>query len=270
MATLKRYVNLGRGQVHLRDAQAEAPSMHPPLVCLHPTPSSALFYREFQQAMAQDRRVICPDTTGFGMSYRPERVLSVAEYAADLALTLRKLDFGADGGPVDLLGFHTGAFIACELAIVEPELVRRLVLPGMPFFTGAERQAATARAAVAPDYLDDPDALAQLWANKLKLTDLGVTRDRAFEHMLQDLISAPNGWWGFKSVFSYPAEERLPLVTHPALAIADQGLFEPTVKASYLLPSCELVEAPELTAPVFLVHYERVAALSREFLNRDE
>ena len=134
MVALKRYVNLGRGQIHLRDAAAEAPSDRPTLVCLHPTPSTGLFYREFQQAMARDRRVICPDATGFGMSYRPERVLSLAEYATDLGLVLSELGFGANGGAVDLLGFHTGAFVACELAVLEPDLVRRLVLPGMPFF----------------------------------------------------------------------------------------------------------------------------------------
>lgn len=270
MASVNRYVNLGRGQIHLRDAAATWPSGRPTLVCLHPTPSTGLFYREFQQVMAKDRRVICPDATGFGMSYRPERVLSLAEYATDIALILKELGVGTDQGPVDMLGFHTGAFVACELAILEPEMVRRLVLPGMPLFTGADRDAAMERAAVEPGYLDDPNALAELWESKRQLTALGISRDRAFEHMLQDLISAPNGWWGFKSVFSYPAEQRLPLVTQPALAIADKGLFEPTVKASYLLPGCELVEAPDLTAPVFLAHYERVAALTREFLDRDE
>ena len=67
-------------------------------------------------------------------------------------------------------------------------------------------------------------------------------------------------------MFSYPAEERLPLVTQPALAIADKGLFAPTVRVSALPPHCELVEAPELTAPVFLAHYARVAELTRRFL----
>ena len=268
MTTLNRYVNLDRGQIHLRDAAAEQASGRPALVCLHPTPSSGLFFKEFQQAMARDRRVICPDATGFGMSYRPERVPALNDYATDIGLALQQLGFGGHEGPVDLLGFHTGAFVACELALLQPDLVRRLVLPGMPFFAGADREAAMARAAVVPPYLEDPAALAELWASKLELTRLGIAKERAFEHMLQDLISAPNGWWGFKSVFSYAAEERLPRVTQAALAIADKGLFEPTVQASRLIPDCELVEAPELTAPVFLVHYERVAALARAFLDR--
>ena len=126
MAILNRYVNLGRGQIHLRDAAARDNWGRPALVCLHPTPSTGLFYKEFQEVMARDRRVICPDGTGFGMSYRPERVLSLAEYATDIGLVLQELGFGGDEGPVDLLGFHTGAFVACELAVLEPQLVRRL------------------------------------------------------------------------------------------------------------------------------------------------
>lgn len=229
-----------------------------------------MFFFEFQQVMARDRRVICPDATGFGMSYRPERVLTLGEYANDLSLALGQLNIGGEHGPVDVLGFHTGAFVACELAIRQPDLIRRLVLPGMPYFTGAAREAALARAAVPPAYLDDPKALATLWAAKLELTKLGISRDRAFEHMLQDLISAPNGWWGFQSVFTYPAEERLPLVSQAALAIADKGLFEPTVAASAVIPRCELVEAPELTAPVFLAHFQRVAELTRGFLDQSD
>jgi hypothetical protein len=143
------------------------------------------------------------------------------------------------------------------------------VLPGIPFFTGAAREAAMARTAVEPAYLDDPQALGDLWAGKLEQAELGIPRDRLFEHMVQDLVSAPRGWWGFKAVFSYPAEARLPLVTQPALAIADKGLFEPTVQASASIPGCELVEAPELTAPVFLAYYERMAALTRAFLDSD-
>ena len=55
----------------------------------------------------------------------------LAGAAAD---TLEALGYGADGeGAVDVIGYHTGTFIAAELAIVRPDLVRRLVLPGIPF-----------------------------------------------------------------------------------------------------------------------------------------
>jgi hypothetical protein len=37
-----------------------------------------------------------------------------------------------------------------------------------------------------------------------------------------------------------------------------------------VIPRCELVEAPELTAPVFLAHFQRVAELTRGFLDQSD
>jgi pimeloyl-ACP methyl ester carboxylesterase len=49
----------------------------------------------------------------------------VADLAADLRLR-----------PIDLLGLQTGAAVALELAATKPELVRRLVLVGLPSADG--------------------------------------------------------------------------------------------------------------------------------------
>ena len=39
----------------------------------------------------------------------------------------------------DVMGYHTGVFIAVELAIENPNLIRKLVLPGIPFYIEPER-----------------------------------------------------------------------------------------------------------------------------------
>jgi pimeloyl-ACP methyl ester carboxylesterase len=76
-------------------------------------------------ALAQGREVILTDNAGVGLSTgaAPETVAGMAVDAASLidALGLEQ---------VDLFGFSMGGFVAQQIAVDRPELVRRLVLVG--------------------------------------------------------------------------------------------------------------------------------------------
>ena len=77
------------------------------------------------------RSVYAPDLPGCGESdpapgaAAPGAVAESADAVADLAADLRLRQ-------IDLLGIQTGAAVALELAAAKPELVRRLVLVGLP------------------------------------------------------------------------------------------------------------------------------------------
>src|SRR4029077_1399147 len=76
-------------------------------------------------ALATGREVILTDNTGVGLSTgaAPETVEGMAADAASLidALGLQQ---------VDLFGFSMGGFVAQQIAIDRPELLRRLILVG--------------------------------------------------------------------------------------------------------------------------------------------
>jgi pimeloyl-ACP methyl ester carboxylesterase len=76
-------------------------------------------------ALAKDREVILTDNAGVGLSTgeAPETVAGMAQDAASLidALGLEH---------VDLFGFSMGGFVAQQIAVDRPELVRRLILVG--------------------------------------------------------------------------------------------------------------------------------------------
>jgi pimeloyl-ACP methyl ester carboxylesterase len=74
-------------------------------------------------ALAQNRRVLTFDNTGVGGStgITPH---TVAEMAHDAIAFLDALDLSE----VDLLGFSIGSFVAQEITLTRPDLVRRLVL----------------------------------------------------------------------------------------------------------------------------------------------
>jgi pimeloyl-ACP methyl ester carboxylesterase len=75
--------------------------------------------------LATDREVILTDNTGVGLS-TGEAPQTVAEMARDAATLIDAL--GLDH--VDLFGFSMGGYVAQQITVDRPELVRRLILVG--------------------------------------------------------------------------------------------------------------------------------------------
>ena len=74
-------------------------------------------------ALARDRRVVTFDNAGVGGS-TGTTPSTIAQMARDAITFLEALELGA----VDLLGFSIGSFVAQEIALFRPAVVRRLVL----------------------------------------------------------------------------------------------------------------------------------------------
>ena len=74
-------------------------------------------------ALAQNRRVVTFDNAGVGGS-TGTTPSTIAQMAHDAIAFLEALQLS----PVDLLGFSIGSFVAQEIALIRPAVVRRLVL----------------------------------------------------------------------------------------------------------------------------------------------
>jgi pimeloyl-ACP methyl ester carboxylesterase len=74
-------------------------------------------------ALARDRRVVTFDNAGVGGS-TGTTPSTIAQMARDAIAFLEALELGE----LDLLGFSIGSFVAQEIALTRPALVRRLVL----------------------------------------------------------------------------------------------------------------------------------------------
>lgn len=75
--------------------------------------------------LAVDRPVYALNYCGIGGSGGQVKT-TVAEMAADMVAVIRALS----PGPVDLFGFSLGGFVAQQIAVTEPALVRRMILAG--------------------------------------------------------------------------------------------------------------------------------------------
>jgi pimeloyl-ACP methyl ester carboxylesterase len=127
--TRRAYFDCRFGQLHVRTAFPTTGGFDEQvtLFCLHAEHSSSRAFARFLPEIGDVRSVYAPDLPGLGES-DASPASSVAEAAgamSDLADDLRLRQ-------IDVLGLHTGALVALDLAALRPELVRRLALVGLP------------------------------------------------------------------------------------------------------------------------------------------
>ncbi len=119
--TVKRgFVDIDEGQVHYR---YKGGPEEVPLVMLHPGPTSAHSIVPLIEILGEKRQVIAPDLLGMGDSDGPAHDETDMAYFADAVL--RALD-ALNVKTFDLWGSMTGAHCAIEVALLQPERVRRL------------------------------------------------------------------------------------------------------------------------------------------------
>ncbi len=99
----------------------ETPS-HPPLVIAHGLFGSGRNWGVIARRLADTRDVYAVDMRNHGESPRSASH-SYPDLAADLAQVIRHI-----GPPVDLLGHSMGGKAAMQLALTQPDLIRRLIV----------------------------------------------------------------------------------------------------------------------------------------------
>jgi pimeloyl-ACP methyl ester carboxylesterase len=185
------------GSLETRVYSSAGPRTHengPVFVLLHGIGASHRYFRKLQRLLALHGKVHSVDLPGFGTTAKPDRQISVAEYAAVIASTLNTLGTG----PVVLVGHSMGTQFATELAVIRPDLVSHVVLIG-PVVDPARRTVLQQALALAQDSLrESPSGNAIVFTDYLRcgipwyLTELSV-------------------------MMTYSLEARLSMVTQPVL-----------------------------------------------------
>ncbi|HBK17701.1 MAG TPA: hypothetical protein DDZ38_03595 [Gammaproteobacteria bacterium] len=241
-----------------------------PLVCFAPNPYSGNYYRLFMEALGSDRTMLALDYPGIGQSDNYPGELDMGTLAEIMADSLASLGWGPDGGgPVDLCGYHTGTMLATELAVTHPELVRRIVLMGIPYYDAAGRQERFDRLGQVKPWPDSFAAVAQDWIFAVEMRNDKVSLERAYGNYLE----SAGAWQGkariYGAVFQYPAEERAPLLTQPTLVLNPHGnLKEPSRAFAEMIDGATLIELPDLKYGIFDASPDVLASHARPFLNQ--
>lgn len=114
----ERMIEIRGAQLHLLEG-----GTGDPLLMLHPAGGAGMWLPH-HECLAQRHRVIAPDHPGFGGSPVADRIDRVEDLAYLYAALLDELGFDR----VDVVGSSFGGWIAAELAVLDPDRVRRLVL----------------------------------------------------------------------------------------------------------------------------------------------
>jgi len=241
------YVDSPHGQTHFYLAQpSEDISSTAPLVFFHQTPSSGLEFKPLLIEMGRDRLVYAMDMPGYGGSDRPPEPPTMADIALSMAVALDNLGYGANGsGPVDVFGFHTGVFVASELALLRPDLVRRIVMSGVGFFSPEERKVRFDRLPRDQKLHESGSDVLRMWHWHINRRGQGISLDRAFEQFVAQISSVGTAWYAYHGVWSYPIEERFALLDQNKILILqpDEVLLERSRRAhKELLPNAKMIE----------------------------
>jgi pimeloyl-ACP methyl ester carboxylesterase len=244
------FAAIAEGQVHYREAGVPQPGKVP-LVLLHASPGSAKALEPLLRVLGARRHVIAPDTLGNGDSSAPADGQQEVAYFADAhrraleALGIERFD---------LYGTHTGANIACELAIRHPERVRSLIVDGIGLY-GEEEQAEMLESYVPKVRFDQNGSQIHLLWNFVRdaylfwpwyrkdaahrrptgLPDAQVLHDKVVEV----LKAARTFHIPYQAALAYDKKARLPLVHVPTLVTcaADDMLFEYLDGVRALMPA---------------------------------
>lgn len=265
-ARLRRdYVGEPGRQIHFIQSVGGA-GVRPPVVCLHATAYSGRSLTPLVTALGTDRLTLAMDTPGYGGSDAPPPGWNIEAYAHALLSAVEELKLG----PVDLVGYHTGATLALEMARLEPGCVRRLAVIGVPYFpAGDVRETWRRRLAHRTALRETLDQFDERWDFLVARRPAGMTLERAFDNFVDELRAWPDGWWAHEAAFTYDYDAGLPEIRQPVLAInPDNHLSEPTRQAAARLMAAEVLELPHLSHGVFEVAAQEIADHIRRYLDR--
>jgi pimeloyl-ACP methyl ester carboxylesterase len=208
----RTFLHIPSGRVHVATCGTGRP-----VLLLHQTPRSWNEYREVLPLLGAGRRAIAMDTMGFGdsdpLADGQDSIEAWARAAHELLETL-----GHQRAAV--VGHHTGAAIAVEMAAQRPDRVEALVLSACPYVDAARRAKEHGRQII-DDVTVQADGrhLAELWGRRQPFYPAG--RHDLLERFMVDALKAgPRAAEGHRVVGRYVMETRLPLVRCPTLVIA--------------------------------------------------
>ena len=274
---VRGFVSIDEGQVHYRQAGTSQPGQVP-LVMFHASPGSAKSLEPLIQVLAQGRQIIALDTLGNGDSCAPVQDAPDLAYFAQAhlrAITAMGI------AQFDAWGAHTGANIACELAIENSDRVRSLIVDGIGLYSPQE-QAELLQHYLPLVHIDQQGSQFPLlwnfvraaylfwpWYQKdsqhrraIGLPQAGELHDKAVEVFK----AARTFHLSYKAALSYPKEQRLPLIKVPTLLTCSRHdmlhvYFE---KVAALVKPTRVQSTAGLATPEAL---QETAALFERFLN---
>lgn len=239
-----------------------------PLLLLHQTPRSWDEFRDVLPLLGKKFHAIAMDTMGFGDSSRLPPGTDSIEKWAEVAVSL--LD-ALDIGQAAVVGHHTGAVVATELAAAYPQRISAAVLSGAPLCDAAFRAAHAT-----PPPVDnvtpkaDGSHLVELWGQRAPWYPKGNI-DLMERFIVDALKAGPLALEGHMVVGRYVMESKLPKIRCPVLIVApmeDPHAYPHAQPLAARIAGAKVVEVPGGMVPLPDQMPGEFARVVEEFLGR--
>ena len=238
MRTIKGYADGPFGQVHYQIAEPPPETVEPETLLLcHQSPSSSEMFGPAYDLLAQAGiRAIGIDTPGFGQSDAPCGEHNIGGYAGAVHAVMDHLNILS----TCILGHHTGAAIAAEVAVKWPDRISRVILNGPPVMTKKERETVRASIHAAPRIapVEDGQHLLELWNKRVRFTPGWTSLAAMHNGVVQMLRAGDNDIAGFEAAFAHNISDPIHKITQPCLILTNTGddLYKASQRALELRP----------------------------------
>lgn len=262
----RRFVETSAGTIHCAIA---GKGNGEDVLLLHQTPRSWNEYREVLPLLGRRRRAIAIDMVGFGDSSALPWGSDSIERWAEVALDLLK---ALEIERAHLVGHHTGAVVATEIAVRAPERARSVVLSSSPFDDAETRAAHLKAGPIVDNVTPQPDGshVTELWRGRAGFYPDG--RVDLLEAFLIDALKAgPRAAEGHQAVARYDMRDAVKKLRCPVLLVGatDDPYAYPALepmRAALPHAHVEVIEGGMVPLPDQLP--EQFAAAVERFLDR--
>jgi len=246
------------------------------LLLLHMTPRSSDEFRELMPIFAQNRCAIAMDLLGLGDSDKPPRIYSMADYANTIIVLLDELNINK----TSILGSHTGAYVAAEVAAAYPERVEKLILSNIDDLNEEEQATLLKGLYQAFQIKENASELKERWSARQSYISSQELNNRCFVDEMKCYGYPP---YGALAVTAYCGniQERLSLIKCPTLILSGTeeikllkqlGLSKPENRQAIAqaIPQAKMLEIEGGTLCVMNQMPEEISRVVVDFLDGTE
>jgi len=122
-----------------------------------------------------------------------------------------------------IIGHHTGAAMACELAKAYPDRIDKMILHGVPLYTDEERTARMDNLKVDLSPKKDGSHLTDYWNWIQSRVQDRATLEACHMSLLHVFLAGENEWFCHHAAFQYDLKQTLSALKQSCLLISNTG-----------------------------------------------
>jgi len=215
MRIYRGYADGPFGQLHYEVAGEGVP-----VILLHQMVQSSLQFRPALPILASlGIKAVAVDLPGYGMSNTPENPPSMTEYASIVPALIEHFGFNK----IVVGGHHTGASVACEVAYRYPEMVSKLVLHGVPFYSKEQMKKNSERGHHKNTLSEDGNHFKKVWDMFYGAGKGLASLEATHNFILTYFLAGETEWHGHDAVYKHDIWSAVKAINVPTLLISNTG-----------------------------------------------